>query len=231
MALAGLIALFTLSSIAVPWLAVSHGYAWKVCFTFAAAMAVAIALAGEHPFSSIGPANVVTTIRLMLLALVAGLIGEPAAAQIAGTALALAVLFAALDGVDGWLARKSGMASPFGARYDMETDALFILILSVVVWRHGKAGVWVITGGLLRYGFVASRWFLPWMGGSLTPTLRGKVAAAGQMIGLAVAIAPIVPWPASAIAVSISLSVLVWSFAQDVGRLWKVSKVSTPPAG
>jgi phosphatidylglycerophosphate synthase len=164
----------------------------------------------------------VTTVRLVLLALMAGLVGEAVTPRVAWAALGLAVLFAVLDGIDGWLARRSGMASPFGARYDMETDALFIMVLSLLVWRHGKAGAWVLAGGLLRYAFVAARWFLPWMGGRLTPTWRGKAAAAGQMVGLAVAVAPIVRWPLSAVAVGTTLGVLLWSFAQDVGRLWRL---------
>jgi multidrug efflux pump subunit AcrA (membrane-fusion protein) len=37
-----------------------------------------------------------------------------------------------LDGVDGWLARRHEIASRFGARFDMEVDALLILALSVL---------------------------------------------------------------------------------------------------
>ena len=218
---AGVLLLAAAAWFSAPLIGVTDTYVWKVCATFGAAVAVAIALADGHPFPTLGPANVVTTIRLALLASIAGLIGEPVTPRVAWVALGLAVAFTVLDGVDGWLARRSGVASPFGARYDMETDALFILVLSLLVWRHGKAGAWVLVGGLLRYAFVAARWFLPWMGGALTPTLRGKAAAAGQMAGLAVAVAPVVRWPVSALAVGTTLGVLLWSFAQDVGRLWR----------
>ena len=61
-----------------------------------------------------------------------------------------------LDGVDGWLARRDQTASRFGARFDMEIDALLILALSVLAWRHDKAGEWVVISGLLRYVFVAA---------------------------------------------------------------------------
>ena len=44
----------------------------------------------------------------------------------------------ALDGVDGWLARRSGIASAFGARFDMEIDALLILVLAVLAWRSAR---------------------------------------------------------------------------------------------
>ena len=76
--------------------------------------------------------------------------------RIAWLAVATVVVVAALDGVDGWLARRDAQASSFGARFDMETDAAFILILSVLVWQHGKAGAWVLGCGLMRYVFVAA---------------------------------------------------------------------------
>ena len=40
----------------------------------------------------------------------------------------------------------------------MEVDAALILILSILVWLHGKAGPWVIACGLMRYTFVAAGW-------------------------------------------------------------------------
>ena len=39
-------------------------------------------------------------------------------------------LLLALDGLDGWAARRQGLVSAFGARFDMEVDALLILALA-----------------------------------------------------------------------------------------------------
>ena len=69
----------------------------------------------------------------------------------------------ALNGADGWVARRTRTASAFGARFDMETDALLILVLSALVWRMEKAGAWVIASGLMRYAFVAAAIAWPWM--------------------------------------------------------------------
>ena len=45
-----------------------------------------------------------------------------------------------LDGVDGRLARKYGASSRFGARFDMEVDAVLICVLALLAWRnHCKA--------------------------------------------------------------------------------------------
>ena len=56
--------------------------------------------------------------------------------------------------MDGWRAGRE-QASAFGARFDMETDAALILILSLLVWQHGKAGAGSLRCGLMRYAFVA----------------------------------------------------------------------------
>lgn len=192
----------------------------------AAVFAVMMALAARgrmahHPFPTIGPANQVTGVRALLAALAAALIGEPVTSEAAWLAVTGTVILAALDGVDGWLARRTGMASRFGARFDMETDAFFILVLSVLVWRHGKAGAWVILCGLMRYAFAAAGWLLPWLARPLRSTGRGKTVAVLQMAGLAAALAPAVAPPLSTGVASATLAALVWSFALDIAWLWR----------
>ncbi len=196
-------------------------YPFKAAFIFAGMTIAALTFRDEHPFPALGPANRVTIVRAAFVAMIGGLIAEPATPATATAAVAAATLVALLDGVDGWLARRTGMASPFGARIDMETDALLILVMSILVWQYGKAGPWILSGGLFRYAFGAAAWPLPWMGGRLTPTMRGKAAAVAHMAGLIVALAPFVPWPASALVAGATLAALAWSFAVDVRRLWR----------
>jgi phosphatidylglycerophosphate synthase len=203
------------------WLEAGAGYPWKAAALFAVMLAAARSFVGGHPFPRLGPANLVTIVRAMLVALMAGLIGEPETERVAATAAAIAVSATLLDGVDGWLARRSRMASGFGARFDMETDALLILVLSVFVWQHDKAGAWVLGCGLMRYVFVAAGWLLPWMAGPLTPTLRGKTVAVVQVAGLTVALLTIVPPAIGTGIVGVTLAALTWSFAVDVRRLWE----------
>ena len=204
-----------------PWLDTGAAYPWKAAAVFAAMVAFAIRLVGQHPFPRFGPANRVTTVRAMLVALMAALVGEPETPRLAAAAVVAASLAAVLDGVDGWLARRTRLSSVFGGRVDMETDALLVMVLSVLVWRHDKAGAWVLAGGLLRYAFVAARWPLPWMAGPLVPTRRGRAAAVAHVIGLIVALAPVGAVPNSAVAAAATLASLTWSFAVDVGRLWR----------
>ena len=182
----------------------------KRTFLFFAAAAVAIVG---------GAANTVTLLRVALVAGVAALIGETPSDRVAWLAAGFVTVVALLDGLDGWLARRSAQQSAFGARFDMETDAALILILSMLVWHHEKAGVWVLTCGLMRYGFVVAGWMLPWMAGPLRSTLRGKSIAIAQLVGLGVALLPIVPVPISDIVAAITLALLVWSFAVDIAWL------------
>jgi phosphatidylglycerophosphate synthase len=215
-AAAGAVVVAGAAGVVAPTVGAGVWYPLKAALTFALVMVVA-AVASRHLSSPrLGPANVVTSIRAMGVALVTGLIGEPASATVAWTVVGACSTIAALDGVDGWLARRTQMASPFGARFDMETDALLILVVSILVWQHGKAGAWVIAGGAMRYAFVAAGAGWPWLARPLRSTFRGKIVAVTFIVGLLVALAPIVPWPASAGAAAIVLALLAWSFAVDI---------------
>lgn len=174
----------------------------------------------HHPHATFGAANYVTLMRALLtLALLWIAIRQPEP-ELAWVAAWTAGAVAGLDGVDGWLARRSGMSSAFGARFDMETDAACLLVLSVLALRFGKAGPWVLLIGLMRYLFVGAGWLLPWLRGPLAPTWRGKTVAVIQMVTLAVSL--VLPHTVASIAAATALVLLVWSFAIDVGRLYGV---------
>ena len=209
-----------------PWIEGGAAYPLTAAAFFAVLVAAVVRVAGaQHPHPRFGPANAVTMIRAMLAALAAALIGHPASPAVLWFVIGLTVLMAGLDGVDGWLARRTRMTSAYGARFDMETDAAFILVLAILVWQHGKAGVWVLLCGLMRYAFVAAGWLLPWLAGPLRATRRGRTVAAGQLLGLGVALAPIVAAPVSAVAAAMTLAALACSFAIDV--IWLSRQVRT----
>jgi phosphatidylglycerophosphate synthase len=198
-------------------------YALKAAAAFTAIMLVAAAgLREHHPFPRFGPANMITTLRALLVAIVAAFIGEPRGARAAEAVVIAGSIAAALDGVDGWLARRTDMASAFGARFDMEIDALLIQALAILAWQYGKAGLWVLASGLLRYAFVGAGWIVPWMRGQLTPTLRARVICIIQVGVLIVAMLPAVEPPASAWLAASGLLVLGYSFFVDILRLWRL---------
>ena len=66
-----------------------------------------------------GAANGVTLVRAVLVLLLAALLGGGAAAALGWIVVALGAAAAALDAVDGVLARRRGESSAFGARFDL----------------------------------------------------------------------------------------------------------------
>jgi phosphatidylglycerophosphate synthase len=175
----------------------------------------------HHPFSRFGAANHMTLIRAGLVALVAGLIGEPAVAPVAAVAVGVAAVVEILDGVDGWLARRDGLASAFCARFDMEVDALLIMVLAILAWQHGKAGAWVLLSGLLRYGFVVAGWLAPWIARPLPPSRRRQAICVVQIAALGAVVSPLMTASVAAPVAASALAVLTASFLMDIVWLWR----------
>jgi phosphatidylglycerophosphate synthase len=174
-----------------------------------------------------GLANRVTFLRAALVVPVAAAVFHPAQQDVAAVQalLTVAVLALLLDAVDGAVARYSGRVTAFGARFDMELDALLILVLAVLVWQMEKAGAWVLLIGLMRYGFVAAGWYWRWLQGALPQSRRRQALCVVQSVALLIALAPPVP-PGAAIAAALgALALLVYSFAVDV--LWLFRRRNT----
>ncbi len=173
-----------------------------------------------------GAANGITLFRGVLTALLAGYVGAAHPSYAAWLASALAAACLVLDGADGWIARRSQSMSAFGERFDMETDALLLLVLSVLIYQADKAGMWVLAIGLMRYAFVAAGWLLPALRGSLPASWRRKAVCVLQGIALAACLAPILPPAASSTILALCLLCLTWSFAVDCR--WLLNRAGRP---
>lgn len=55
------------------------------------------------------------------------------------------------DFLDGYVAKKQGTTSEFGAYFDMETDAYFIALYASILYVLGFAGWWILLLGLMRF--------------------------------------------------------------------------------
>jgi phosphatidylglycerophosphate synthase len=163
-----------------------------------------------------GPANRVTSVRLVLTSGVLGLAvwswvqGEVAR----GPIVTLALVVLVLDGVDGRVARRTGTVTRFGARFDMETDALLILVLSTLL--VGPLGWWVLLSGLARYLLWLAQVLWPWLTGPLPARRWRKAVAVVQGAALVVGVAGLLPPWATYGVVGGALVLLVVSFATEV---------------
>jgi len=170
--------------------------------------------------SRFGPADYVTAVRAVLSAVVALLVIDVlVGGEHTTTIVTLAALALALDLVDGQVARRTGTASAFGARFDMEVDAFLIAVLSVQV--AGTYGWWVLLIGAMRYLYAAAAEFLPWLRLSLPPRRSAKVIAAIQGVTLVVAASRLLPDALVRVALALALALLVESFGQDCWAQWR----------
>lgn len=177
---------------------------------------------GAWARTRLGPANRVTLARGVLVALLAGTLADPAllAAQ-AAWLFGAALVALALDGVDGWVARRTGSASALGARFDMELDAFFILVLCLALLLLGRVGPWVLAIGAMRYAFVAASWRWAWLAGELPESLRRKAVCVWQVAALMLALLPATPGPLATWLAATALAGLTLSFAVDVRWLYQ----------
>jgi phosphatidylglycerophosphate synthase len=127
-----------------------------------------------------------------------------------------------LDAVDGWVARRTDTTSAFGARFDMETDAALLLVLSTYVARD--LGLWVLAIGLARYVFLAAKLPLPWLRGQAPPRPWCKAVAALQGVVLVVAASGLLPDSVATAALLVALALLTESFAHEAWDLWRLRR-------
>ncbi|WP_373636808.1 CDP-alcohol phosphatidyltransferase family protein [Yoonia sp. BS5-3] len=185
-------------------------------------IAVLIGMRGLHqgyPHAALGLCNLVTLVRLVIVAILcAALLG---AISPTWTTFALASFALALDGIDGWLARKQGLASDFGARFDVEVDAAFALILAMYAATNGAAGPWVILLGVPYYLFVFTGRYLPWLNGALPPRFSRKAVCVFQIAALIALQVPLLADGRLDPVIIAVAAALVWSFGRDILWLWR----------
>lgn len=170
------------------------------------------------PHPSLGAGNRITLGRL---ALVASLIAPLVEASSTWVFLAVALLALGLDGVDGYLARRQGRVSEFGARLDMEVDAALTVTLALNAILVGSVGLIALLLFLPRYLFVLAGRFAPWLRRPLPERFSRKLVTVVQ-IGTLIALQ--LPFLVELFATPLVLivgSALIWSFTCDVWWLWQ----------
>ncbi len=136
------------------------------------------------PAGSFGWANRITTLRFAL-ALLLGALGPSTPGWMLASALGIA---SALDVADGFIARRYGLTSAFGAAFDIETDALLTLVAEVQLWQRGRAGAWILIPGLLRYAYVLMLAIAPPPAGHVPSSRFARRAFVALLVGLLAAL-------------------------------------------
>jgi phosphatidylglycerophosphate synthase len=173
------------------------------------------------PRGGFGPANAVTALRFTLIA-ATGL----ALHDVNGWLYCAVIqLIFALDGVDGWVARKTGSASPFGAHFDMESDAVLVLLLGIELWQRERLGGWAVVPGLMRYLFVLCVTVFPVRRSGAPGGNFSRRAFVGLLIGFPLAF--IVPGVVGTTAAALGAALIGVSFGRSL--LWSYGS-PLPPA-
>ncbi|MCI9888003.1 CDP-alcohol phosphatidyltransferase family protein [Micrococcales bacterium 31B] len=183
-------------------------------------------------------ANAVTTVRAVLVvALIVPLFQWLTAAEAdpgrtSGVPLAVALvalLAVALDGVDGWVARRLHCVTEFGARYDMEVDAALILLLCLPAAR--LLGGWVLLIGFARYLWIFLTVLFPRLATPVPSHRWRKAVAVLQALALVVAIAEITPRAAAVTLLAGALAALALSFGTQAIEALRLSRGAVPARG
>ena len=200
----------------------SGGVGLSVLGYLVGAVLAAALMRRGYPHATLGLCNVVTLFRLTLVAaLLAPLAGGTAPW---GVVVAIAALALSLDGVGGWLARRAGHVSDFGARLDMEVDAALAMILALNAWAAGTTGAVVLMLALPRYAFAAAALCVPWLDRPVPDRLSRKAVCVLQLSTLIVLQIPPFADAVPGYGVAAVGAALLWSFARDVVWLWQTAR-------
>lgn len=143
------------AALVAAWLGALWPIAWEAVLAFPAL--ILLDRRRATPSGRFGLANTVTALRLALVLWLTVSGNQLDHWLVAGVALGVF----ALDGLDGWLARVRHEQSELGAHFDMETDALFVLITSCLLLGAQRAGDWILLAGAFRYLWVLATWAFP----------------------------------------------------------------------
>jgi phosphatidylglycerophosphate synthase len=171
------------------------------------------------PQGAFGAGNAVTAVRGALIVLFAAI---PGAGPV-GAALVMGIF--CLDGVDGWLARRGPGSSVFGAIFDMETDALLVLVAGLKLQASGRLGTWILVPGLLRYVYAVAISLLPASYGEAPRSLLARFVFAIVIASFVMSlwpVHPLHPWFAALATILLVVSFArsaIWSFRPHLQRL------------
>jgi CDP-diacylglycerol--glycerol-3-phosphate 3-phosphatidyltransferase len=170
-------------------------------------------------FPSLGPANLVTMLRALLISFLGGLLVPGAldghAAWLPAFWYTLSLV---IDYFDGLLARVTGQKTKVGATLEHEIDSLGVLLVSGLLIRYGRLSAWFLLVGLARYLFLFGIWVRrrsKRVVVALQHSYTGRIVAGFQMGFMSAALWPIIPVPLLRAASLIFAVPFLGSFLRD----------------
>lgn len=192
-------------------------------------------LAGEVAFlgyhlddgrAAFAPPNLVTLVRGGLYAATAGFLFVASTAEVRWAPAICYGVGAALDFVDGHLARRTERTTALGAKLDLGFDTLGFLVAPLVGVAWGRLPVVYLALSGARYVYRAGLGWRRQRGlpvGDLPSSRVRRPLAALQMAFIAVALAPVVPasvtHPTAVVVLVPTLAVFVRDYLAVTGRL------------
>ncbi|MEM6273795.1 MAG: CDP-alcohol phosphatidyltransferase family protein [Myxococcota bacterium] len=172
--------------------------------------------------SNMSVANVVTSIRVLAVSALFGGLWSSWSWALWMVAVGALVL----DGVDGWIARRRREESAFGARFDMEADAAFIVVLCLWVCTLDLAAGWVVLIGSVRYLFVGAGMLCPRLAAPLPESRFRKAVCVLQVGTLLWVLIPSRGMVGASLPLALSLAALLVSFGRDMIGLLQAPRAS-----
>jgi phosphatidylglycerophosphate synthase len=211
-------------------LGIARGSALPATVVGAASLAaLAVYYKGRWTASgAFGWANTVTALRLLLIAAL-GMFAQDVPSAWTG---ALVLFIFALDGFDGWLARRYDQVTEFGAVFDKESDALMLLICALLLYLEQRLGAYILLCGFLRYAYVLVVALMP-AGGAEAPRSRlGRWTFGILTTSMAASLWPLEPWhrPAAVIATLVLCSSFAHSLFWSLRQVRRTVRPAAPPS-
>lgn len=163
-----------------------------------------------------GVANWITFSRNLLVVLIVNILMLDYGENENTAIMVLSLIVLSMDGLDGYFARKLNICSDFGARFDMESDAMFILVLCVVIVLEYQSALWILLIGGMRYFYVMAQSFFPALSRPVKDRYSRKVICVIQIVALIVPLTGLVSESIYLPILALSLALLIFSFGRDI---------------
>ena len=126
-----------------------------------------------------------------------------------------------LDGLDGYLARFLNQTSKFGARFDLETDTLLLLVLSFSLYINMNANLSVFLIPLYRYVFFILQIKFKWLEFSLPKSIRRSFICFFVTFLLIICHLPYLTAYLIGTLINFSILLITFSFLEDIIWLYR----------